>query len=89
MPVIDNFLIRGDNIVYFNTKDKTQWPIARVSNSLGKLPRWVSWDPVEFKPHTPSVLDILDALKVLYVQNFTQHREIIKELEEYLYEHQE
>ena len=86
MPVIDDFLIR-DNIVYLNTQDETSMPLVRISNYTGGFPEWVR-EKSDFKPYTPSVLDILDALKVLYVQNFTQHREIIKELEEYLYEHQ-
>ena len=80
MPVIDNFLIRN-NTVYINTNDETQWPIAQVSNHIWKLPRWVSIEPSEYEPHTPSVLDILDAIKVLSIQDFPQHREIIKDLE--------
>ena len=83
MSVIDNFLIRN-NTVYINTRDETQWPIAQVSNHIWRLPRWVSMEPSEFEPYTPTVIDIIDAIKILSIQDFVHHRGIIKELEDYL-----
>ena len=88
MSIKDKFFLRNGELC-FDTEDRSDYPciIIRTEDESS----WFHPYSGEITPHTPTVLDIIDTIEVFkkLIADGLYGPAFIKDLEEYLYEHQE